>query len=392
MRIIISNKFYYRRGGDCIYTINLEQLLKEHGHEVAIFAMQHPNNLPTFWKKYFPSEVKFKLNTGVFETFIRPFGSNEVKKKFENLLHEFQPDIIHLNNIHSQLSPILAQIAYKHKIKTLWTIHDCKLVCPRYDCERNGHRCEKCFNNLFNCIKYNCIKNNKLASILGYYEIKKWNSIRLEKYIDTFITPSQYMKNTLIRGHYHSDKIITIPNFIDLNKVSYPDYKKDNYFCYIGRLSKEKGVETLLKAVTELDYSLKIIGGGPLEEYLKCKYENKNNIVFCGQLEWDAIRPLLEHARFTVLPSECAENNPLSVIESLCLGTPVLGANIGGIPELIDNGINGMTFESRNIEDLKNKIEEMMQHSFDYNSIATKAQDKYNAEEYYKKLMTIYNR
>ena len=391
MKIILSNKFYYYRGGDCIYTINLEKLLKDHGHEVAIFSMDYKENLQSPWSKYFPSEIKFNIGIGIFESFARPFGTKEVTTNFENLINDFKPDIVHLNNIHSQLSPIIAKIAHQKGIKTIWTLHDCKLVCPRYDCERDGNRCEECFQNKTSCIKYKCIKGNILASIIGFYELKKWNHNILEAYTDYFIAPSQYMKETMIRGNYNANKIITLCNFIDLKKVKNPTFKKDNYYCYLGRLSKEKGIETLLSVASTINYPIKIIGGGILEYKLRELYKNNKNIEFLGQLEWNTIKPIIEKSKFTVLPSECAENNPLSVIESQCLGTPVLGARIGGIPELIDEGINGITFESRNKKDLKNKIKIMIQSTFDYESLAIKAQEKYNAEEYYNKLITIYN-
>lgn len=139
MKVLLVNKFYYYRGGDCICTINLEALLKENGHEVSVFAMQFSENLPTPWSKYFPSEIKFKPGIGMIEAFTRPFGTNEVKTKFNALLDDFCPDIVHVHNIHSQLSPIVIEIAHKRGIKVVWTLHDYKLLCPRYDCLRNNN-------------------------------------------------------------------------------------------------------------------------------------------------------------------------------------------------------------------------------------------------------------
>lgn len=124
MKILLANKFYYRRGGDCVHTLNLEQLLKAHGHEVAVFAMDYPENLKTQWSKYFPSEVKFKLGTGMIEALMRPFGTREVQRKFNALLNDFHPDVVHLNNIHSQLSPVIAEMAHERGIKVVWTLHD----------------------------------------------------------------------------------------------------------------------------------------------------------------------------------------------------------------------------------------------------------------------------
>ena len=138
MRILLSNKFYYRRGGDCIYMLNLEQLLREHRHETAVFAMDYPENLDTPWKRYFPQ------NMSKLMALTRPFGSIEVKKKFNKLLDDFRPDVVRLNNIHTHLSPVIAELAHKRGIRVVWTLHDYKLLCPRYDCLRGDKTiCER---------------------------------------------------------------------------------------------------------------------------------------------------------------------------------------------------------------------------------------------------------
>lgn len=387
MKILLSNKFYYRRGGDCIYMLNLEQLLKQHGHEVAVFAMEYPENISTPWSKYFPQ------NMSKLMAFTRPFGSNEVKTKFNKLLDDFKPDVVHLNNIHTQLSPVMAELAHKRGIKVAWTLHDYKLLCPRYDCLRNGTDiCELCFNgDKINCKTYKCMKGSALASMIGYKEAVKWNRERLEACTDVFVCPSQFMAEKMAQGGFDKKKLMTLCNFIDVDKCKKDEYGKEDYYCYVGRLSHEKGVNTLIEAAKNLSYKLKVIGGGPLEEELKIKSEKlKANVEFLGYKQWDEIKSIVGKARFTVIPSEWYENNPLSVIEAQCLGTPVLGARIGGIPELIENGVTGMTFESRSVDDLTNKIEAMWQHTFDYKDIALTSQKRYNSESYYEKIMEVY--
>lgn len=387
MKILLSNKFYYRRGGDCIYMLNLEQLLKLHGHEVAVFAMDYSENISTPWSMYFPQ------NMSKLMAFTRPFGSNEVKTKFNRLLDDFKPDVVHLNNIHTQLSPAIAELAHKRGIKVVWTLHDYKLLCPRYDCLRNGiDICEMCFNgDKSNCKTYKCMKCSTLASIIGYKEAVKWNRQRLEKCTDVFICPSSFMADKMAQGGFEKKKLLTLCNFIDIEKCKKDEYAKEDYYCYVGRLSHEKGVNTLIEAAKNLPYKLKVIGGGPLEEILKVKSEKlKANIDFLGYKQWNEIKAIVGKARFSVIPSEWYENNPLSVIEAQCLGTPVLGANIGGIPELIENGITGMTFESRNVDDLTNKIEAMWQNSFNYKEIALNSQARYNSENYYTSIIKIY--
>ena len=392
MKILLANKFYYRRGGDCIYMLNLEKLLKAHGHEVAVFAMDYPENLDTPWKKYFPK------NMSKLMAFTRPFGSHEVKSKFKKLLDDFKPDVVHLNNVHTQLSPVMAELAHQWGIKVVWTLHDYKLLCPRYDCLKNGNTiCETCFKgDKKACLDNKCMKGSKLASFIGYKEAVTWNHERLEACTDVFICPSQFMADKMVQGGFSKSKMQTLCNFIDVEKCKFSftdstDYtddvellpKKEDYYCFIGRLSHEKGAKTLIEAANQLPYKLVIIGGGPLMDELKSVAHT--NIEFVGFKQWDDIKQLVGKARFSVIPSEWYENNPLSVIEAQCLGTPVLGANIGGIPELTD-----YTFSSGNIADLKTKIEKMWNSEFDYQQIASDAQYRYNAETYYDKLINIY--
>lgn len=389
MRILIANKFYYPRGGDCVCTFNLEKLLRQKGHDVAVFAMQHPENLHSPWNSYFPKEVSFTSGRGMFEALKRPFGTNEVKKKFIRLLDDFRPDILHMNNIHTQLSPVIAQIAHARGVKVFWTLHDYKLLCPRYDCLRNGkYVCEACFEDKHKALEHKCMKNSRLASYLAYREALAWNRERLEAITDTFICPSRFMAEKMVQGGFDPEKINHICNFIDTEKIRKDGYEKDEYFCYVGRLSPEKGIATLIEAARELPYRLKIIGRGPLAEKLQAGVSG-TNIEMMGFKYWPEIKEIVGKARFTVVPSEWYENNPLSVIESQCLGTPVLGTRMGGIPELIENE-TGMLCNPKDTEDMVAKIETMYNTSFDYSAIARKAKQRYGSETYYKQLMQLY--
>ena len=367
MRILLCNKFYYRRGGDCIVTINLEQLLKVHGHEVAIYAMQYPENIDSKWNKYWPS------NMSKFDAFTRPFGSNNVRSSFTQLLDDFKPDVVHLHNIHTQLSPAIAEIAHERGIRVVWTLHDTKLVCPCYTCMRDGKWCEECFADKKTVIKHRCMPGGIIGSTIGYLEAKMWNIDRLQACTDLFLPPSQFMMDTVVRGGYNPKKFRVLCNFIDVEKVKDPCFEKKDYYIYLGRLNEVKGIRTLCKATVAFPYKLVVIGGGEILSELKHQYKENTNIEFMGQMEWNDFRPLIERARFMVIPSEWSENNPLTVIEAQSLGTPVLGARIGGIPELIEENITGMTFESGNVKDLKVKIEMMWNASFDYRAIAENA-------------------
>ena len=395
MKILLANKFYYRRGGDCIYMLNLEKLLKAHGHEVAVFAMDYLENLDTPWKKYFPK------NMSKLMAFTRPFGDGEVKSKFSQLLNDFKPDVVHLNNIHTQLSPLIAKLAHEFGAKVVWTLHDTKLVCPCYTCMRNGKWCEECFTDKLAVVKHRCMPGSIPGAIVGYLEAKKWNMEVLQKYVDWFLPPSKFMMDTCVKGGYSPEKFRVLCNFIDVTKLpelSSNTQIKDDYYVYLGRVNEVKGVRTLCKAAAQLDKKLIVIGDGELLPELKETYKNCSHIEFKGQMQWEEFMPILQKARMMVLPAEWSENNPLTVIESQSLGTPVLGANIGGIPELIVEGgksaaemvPNGMTFTSGDVEDLKDKIEKMFAYNFDYQAIAKDAIERYSSEAYYHKLMEYY--
>lgn len=391
MKILLANKFYYRRGGDCICMINLEQLLKKHGHEVAVFAMDFPENLSTPWQKYFPKEVKFKPGPGMLETLLRTFGKGQVRSRFSKLLDDFKPDVVHLNNIHTQLSPVLAELAHEKGIKVLWTMHDLKLLCPRYDCLRCGKTmCEECFHDKRKVLEYKCMKNSGVASLLAYMEAMTWNRDRLVSSTDMFICPSDFMAGKMKKGGFPDGKIIVLPNFIEVEKCVLPaDLSKSDYYCYVGRISHEKGVATLVEAASRLPYRLVVVGDGPLRKDLESRA--MANIEFVGYKDWDEIKDIVSKSKFTVSPSEGYENNPLSVIEALSLGTPVLGARIGGIPELIEEENSGMTFESGNPDDLVDKIRQMWSYDFDYQSIALAAKERFGEQSYYNLYMQIIN-
>jgi len=393
MKILLANKFYYRRGGAEVYMINLEEYFKAKGHDVAVFAMQHPQGLESPYSQYFPETVEYgKTNIKQLRLLVtRPFGTREVMRKYNALLDDFQPDVVHLNNMHTQLSPVVAQIAFERGIKIIWTVHDVKMLCPNYECLRNGkYICELCFTNKKHVVINRCMKNSLFASMIAYWEAIKWNREKLEKYTDVFVCPSQFMANKLIQGGFNKNKIVTLCNFIDVTKTENEKIDKEDYYCYIGRLIHYKGMKTMIEAAKQLPFQLKIVGDGPMLEELKQTTQNLN-IEFLGHKNWDEIKVILSKARFSVIPSEWYENNPLSIIESKCLGTPVLGANIGGIPELIETGKSGLLFESRNVIDLKTKIEQMFAMNFDYRQLAEESQQQYSAEKYYHEILKIYN-
>ena len=392
-RILIANKFYYPRGGDCIVAMNLERLLKEQGHEVAVFAMQYPENVDSGWNSYYASQVDFAGSLGgKLCAAKRLMGHGDIKAAFIRILDDFNPHIVHLHNIHSYLSPVLAKLAKRHGCRVVWTLHDYKLVCPSYACLLNGKPCEQCIGHgKMPVLKNRCMKGSLAASALAYIEARKWNRNVLERYTDAFICPSHFMAGKMRKDGFNQEKIHVVCNHIDSEKLALFNSlsaSREDYYAYVGRLSAEKGVETLLNVASKLPYTLKVAGDGPLKEELE--QHSNSNILFLGHQNAEQVAELLSKARFSVVPSEWYENNPLSVIESLCAGTPVVGARTGGIPELLDKS-SGITFMPGISEELTTAINQAFTTNWHYNSIKEVSIKRFSATEHLNQVLNIYS-
>ena len=392
MKVLLVNKFYYPRGGDCIVVLNTEALLRDSGIETEVFAMQYPENLPARYQDRFASEVSFGGGLGnQLNALKRTLGMGDVRRCFEAVLDDFSPDVVHLHNIHSYLSPVVGKLAHRRGIRVVWTLHDYKLLCPRYDCLLEGKPCELCFTGAKrNVLTHHCMKGSLPASAVARMEAMKWNRSVLEKNTDAFVCPSEFMAAKMRQGGFDPAKIKVLNNFLDPVKLqryqACGDQPREDYYCYVGRLSQEKGVADLLAAASRLPYRLKVAGSGPLESSLRDKYAASPNIEFLGQLDANQVAELLARARFSVVPSQWYENNPLSVVESLCAGTPVAGSQMGGIPELIDSD-NGIVFEPFSQTALSTALDTAMTREWDHNEIARQARERFSPTAHLRALM-----
>ncbi len=398
MRVLIVNKFFYPRGGDCVVAMATRRMLADHGHEVRVFAMDYPDNDTIPDAAGYASRVDFGGGASArLRASARLFGKGDIVKSASEVLDSFRPDVVHLHNVHSYLSPLIGELAHKRGIRVVWTLHDYKLLCPSYSCRRpSGENCEECFSGRLKVVKYSCLKGSRMKSILADMEARVWNRNRLQKMTDLFIAPSAFMHNKMLEGGFSRKKLTVVCNFIDpvkfdcIRRCGVEENPRD-YFCYVGRLSDEKGTETMLGAAAEAGVSLKVAGDGPLLEEMRKKYADTPAIEFLGRLGREDVVRLLRSAKASVLPSEWYENNPLGVIESLCCGTPVIGARIGGIPELLDE-TNGITFTSGNQEELTSIFRNFdHRNSFPRRMISDKAMDDFCRDTHYKLLMDAYS-
>jgi glycosyltransferase involved in cell wall biosynthesis len=385
-RVLLVNKFYYPRGGDCIVVINTEALLRDNGVETEVFAMRYPENLAARYQDMFASEVSFGGGLGKqWKALQRTLGRGGVAASFEAVLDDFKPDVVHLHNVHSYLSPVVGELAHKRGIRVVWTLHDYKLLCPRYDCLLEGKPCERCYTGAkANVLAHRCMKGSLPASAVAWIEAMKWNRRRLEESTDLFVCPSEFMADKMRSGGFDAAKIKVLNNFLD--PVKFTHYQsvdntapRGDYYCYVGRLSQEKGISTLLEVASRLPYRFKVAGGGPLEQELRSRFANCDNIEFMGMLDAPAVAHLLTGSRLSVVPSQWYENNPLSVVEALCAGTPVAGSNMGGIPELIDSE-NGVIFQPYDQASMSTAITMSMTRRWNHADIARKALQRFSSK------------
>ena len=365
MKILMVNKFLHPNGGSETYIFKLGEALQQLGHEVQYFGMEHPNRIVGNRVDAYTANMDFHSGSKISKLLypVKTIYSAEARKKIRLVLEDFQPDVCHINNFNYQLTPSIILEIRKwekqsgHPCKILYTAHDSQLVCPNHLMKNpcTGQLCNKCLGGRFlHCAKGRCIHGSLAKSVIGSLEGYFWKWMGVYKKIDTIICPSHFMKTVLDTNPVLGQRTIVLHNFVETAEQR--QVEKKDYVLYFGRYSEEKGIQTLVQAAKELPHiSFILAGSGPLEHLL----ENVPNIQNVGFQSGAALEMLIREARFSVSPSQCYENCPFSVMESQMYGTPVLGADIGGIPELIRIGETGELFESGNQKSLREKLQQL---------------------------------
>lgn len=402
MKVLLVNKFHYKKGGSETYYFTLAEALKKRGHEVVFFAMRdEEKNIPCEQEKYFVSNasvkggIKSKLNMVLHIAY-----SKEAYANMKKLLAEENPDLVILNLVHKQitLSIIDAIKEYNPKLPIFWTMHDLIAICPSYTMlDGSGNICEKCLQGSFKpCVDNRCIKGSKLMSVLSKYEAEYIRKKKWYDQVDVFICPSDFYRNKLSGANFTKSEIITLRNPLPLDTEYMVSDKNDGYVLFFGRLSKEKGVKTLIDAVRKVGCKLVILGTGPIDDELNEYAKDDINIEFKGFQTGKALTDYVKNSRCVVLPSEWYENGPYSAMEAMALGKPLIVSDNGGLPELVDNGMNGYVY-SKESENLAQYIKKMMELSeAEYKKMSAcsleKAEKLFNADDYVTELEKLYEK
>lgn len=398
MRILFINKFLHLNGGSETYTFKLGAYFETQGHEVQYFGMEHESRCVGNAVDAYTSDMNFhsgfKLSKLTYP--IKTIYSSEARKTIRLVLNNFRPDVCHINNFNYQLTPsvILEIVKWRettgHRCRIIYTAHDYQLVCPNHMCRNpnTGENCEKCLSgNFLNCTRGKCIHGSTAKSAVGTIEAVFWKLNGAYQYIDSIICCSEFLKSKMDSNPLFAQKTVAMHNFVD--KVEKKNVIKKDYILYFGRYSKEKGIGTLVQVCKELPEIPFVFAGTGLFEGMLSELPNVKNV---GFQTGSALEQLIREARFSVYPSEWYENCPFSVMESQMYGTPVLGANIGGIPELIQAGEMGELFESGNAVELKRKIIKLwnnreLMNTYSQNCLNIQFD---TVEEYASKLMCYY--
>lgn len=358
--LAINNYFYLRGGAESVFFEEMS-LFREDGWQVVPFSMKDEKNLDSDWHRFFIDSLEFEnigSTLGKMAAVPKIIYSREARRKLRALLGEINPDVCHAHNVYHHLSPSILSELKKAGFPVVMTLHDLKIACPAYRMLNNTGICEQCKGGKnFNVLKNRCIKDSGLASAVIMLE--SYLHLWLDSYsknVDRFIVPSRFYRDKFIEWGWQPQQFSYVPNFVDTVKFT-PSAKAGSYFFYFGRLSFEKGVATLITAALKSGVKLKIAGTGPDMESLEKLAGDSDKIEFLGFLRGESLHEAIAGARAVVLPSEWYENAPISVMESYALGRPVIGARIGGIPELIRDSETGYVFPSGDSAALGNMLE-----------------------------------
>lgn len=422
MKVIIANIRYFVSGGPETYMFNVKKLLESKGHEVIPFSVKSAKNVQSEYENYFAEpmggqDVAYfdnlkKTPKSIIDTLTRLFYSLHVKKRLEKIIKDTKPDVVYVLNHYNKLSPSIIDACTNMKIPVIARLSDYFLLCPQAHFLSNGKLCRDCITKgLFSCVKKRCVRNSLTASLLKFIALKfQRDVLKLYEKVDFFVCTNQFMIESMKESGFSKDKLKLINTFvpnIEDNDSGSANKKTEKYILYFGRLAYEKGVDVLIKTYLSSDFhknniKLKIVGG-LFEKLDYVQWSNqeqeqiKKVIEFSDFLRKDELREKICQSMFCVFPARWYENCPHTILEAYSLGKAVISTNHGSIPYFVKDGETGLVFENENIDDLRKKILQMVNHfeSGDIKSFENNAKKfiaRFNKEEHYAQLFELFKK
>lgn len=380
LKILILHNFYQQRGGEDFVFESEMALLNSYGHNISLFT-ENNNLIKTFYS--------------MAKTFFYSNYSKTSKNKLKKILHELEPDIVHVHNFFPLLTPSIYDACNDKGIPVVQTLHNYRIICPGGLLLRDGLVCEKCIKgSAYQAVIHKCYKNSYLGSLSVANMVEKHRNIGTwEKKVTKYIALTEFAKTRFVMSGIPENKILIKPNFVfDLKKQINNKNLKRSGALFVGRLSQEKGISTLIKAWQKINFHLRVLGTGPLENKIK---ESKNKFInLLGVKDQKIVRAEMSKAAFLIMPSEWYEGFPIVLVESFSQGLPIIVSGLGSLAEIVQDGFNGLHFEHGNANDLAEKVRWMIEHPDECKRMSKNARNsylnKYTPEKNYSELISIY--
>lgn len=403
MKVLLVHKYFKYTGGAEVFFFEVGRILKENGHEVAFLSTKDSANENSIFSNYFITPPKY-FSKNIFskiKSIPKIIFNFESKIQMEAIVNDFKPDIVHLFGIFTQISTSILDITKKYNIPVLMSCNDYKHICPNYMMYYDGKICSDCqsgkyYKAILNKCCHNSYSVSTVSAFESYFNVK---TNRIPNNVNLFLFASVFMQNTTHKfwsNFDFKDDLLRNPFDAEKYQISLED---DNYVLFFGKLIEVKGVDILIKAMSlNKNIKLIVVGDGREEEKLKNLKRDLEleNVEFLGPIWGDDLNNYIKLARFVIVPSRWHENFPYVIIQSFAYGKPVIGSNRGGIPELLDNGKNGIIYDAENYTELARKISYLYNDKHECMRLGINAKNYvdnyYNSKEFYKNLMKIYNR
>lgn len=401
LSVVVPLNFYYPRGGDTTYALSLEALLASRGHRVIPFATRHERSLSSpgdgFWVSsidYGKTRVRKSL-PDVFRVVTRSVLSAEAARKMRELLEANPVDVAHLQNVHFHLTPSILYPLSRKRVPVVWTLHDYSILCPAAHFLSQGTRCEACKKvRYYQAVLKRCKEGSLPASGLAALASTAHRVLGLFRRVDRFIAPSRFLLEKFVEFGFPREQLVQLGHFLDHRSVD-PGPGPGQGFVYAGRLSREKGVDVLLRAAARRpELSVQILGEGPQEDELRARFGHLPNVRFHGHRTGEELARAFRSARAVVVPSECYENFPLVILEAYAHRKPVVCSRLGALPELVDEGNTGLLFTPGEDEELGNILARLDRDALLAQRLGASGREllerEYGPEPHYRSLLRIY--
>ena len=397
MRVLNAGHHYHVQGGSDRMMLRLGELLEDEGHTVVPFASQHPDNRPSAWGDYFPSGVDTQDPS--LSDAARFVYSPEARRQMARLLTDGGPfDLAHLHIYYGQLTASILKPLVAADVPVIQTLHEFKLTCPVHSHRSQGEICEACQGHAFwRALPRRCNEGSLARTALSVLEASVSRVLGDTRHADHFIAVSDFLRGKMIEHDVVAPgNITTVHNFVDPDRVE-PSHKEGEHVLYFGRITPEKGLRTLIDAAAPLtDLPVRIAGAGEQRQALEAEVARRglDHVEFVGFQNGEDLWDLVRRSICTVLPSEVYDTCPLAVLESFACARPVIGANIGGIPELVDDPEDGRLFPSGEAEALREALVWMQAHRDRAVEMGRrgrkKVEERFSPERHYEQVRNVY--